>query len=237
MYHYPPSFGYAVRSHLRVAPAFWPTSLEIVKITSVYVDAFNLYYRALRGTPYKWLDISALFPILLSGHEVRRIKYFTAKVSARPDDPGQPIRQQTYFRALKTLPTLSFHYGHFLTHKIWLPLADPPENGERYVRVLKTEEKGSDVNLATHLLADGFRDEYEAAVVISNDSDLLEPIRIAKEELGKIVGVLHPARHPTHVLVRQASFFKGIRPSALARSQFPESITDSRGTFHKPIAW
>ena len=29
--------------------------------TRVYVDAFNLYYGALRGTPYKWLDLDALY--------------------------------------------------------------------------------------------------------------------------------------------------------------------------------
>ena len=51
-----------------------------------------------------------------------------------------------------------------------------------YIEVIKTEEKGSDVNLATHLLYDGFRNDYDIAVVISNDSDLLEPIKIG--ELG-----------------------------------------------------
>jgi uncharacterized LabA/DUF88 family protein len=56
-----------------------------------------------------------------------------------------------------------------------MPLA-PPDKG--YVRVTKTEEKGSDVNIATHLLMDAFDDAYELAVIISNDSDLLEPIKV-----------------------------------------------------------
>ncbi|NLD36866.1 MAG: NYN domain-containing protein [Desulfatiglans sp.] len=33
--------------------------------TAIYVDGFNLYYRALKGTPYKWLDIKLLVSNLL----------------------------------------------------------------------------------------------------------------------------------------------------------------------------
>jgi hypothetical protein len=60
------------------------------------------------------------------------------------------------------------------------------------VWVWKTEEKGSDVNLATHLLHDAYRNDHELAVVISNDSDLVVPIQIVRHELGKPVGVFVP---------------------------------------------
>lgn len=43
------------------------------------------------------------------------------------------------------------------------------------VDIIKTEEKGSDVNLAVHLLNDGWLDAYDCAVVVSNDSDLARP--------------------------------------------------------------
>ena len=56
------------------------------------------------------------------------------------------------------------------------------------VRVVKTEEKGSDVNLACHLVADAFEKKCDAAFVISNDSDLLEPIRIARQHGNLISG-------------------------------------------------
>ena len=82
---------------------------------NVYVDAFNLYYGCLRGTPYKWLDLEALARALLPKDEVKRIRYFTALVSARPDDPQQAQRQQTYLRALATVPTVSQHLGHYLS--------------------------------------------------------------------------------------------------------------------------
>lgn len=61
-------------------------------ITNVYVDAFNLYYGALRGTTCKWLDLDALCRRLLPKDQIHRIRYFTAYVSARPGDPQQPRR-------------------------------------------------------------------------------------------------------------------------------------------------
>jgi uncharacterized LabA/DUF88 family protein len=62
--------------------------------------------------------------------------------------------------------------------------------------VIKTKEKGSDVNLATFLLLDAFRHESDIAVIVSNDSDLEQPIRALIEELNVRVGLVnpHPAR-------------------------------------------
>jgi hypothetical protein len=79
---------------------------------NVYVDAFNLYYGCLRTSPYKWLDLLALSQRLFPGDEIHRIRYFTALVSARADDPRKPQRQQVYLRALGTLPCVSIHFGH-----------------------------------------------------------------------------------------------------------------------------
>lgn len=116
--------------------------------TNVYVDAFNLYYGCLRGTPYRWLDLGALCTRLLPKDRINRIRYFTATVSARPDNPDSPQRQQIYLRALETILSLSVHYGHYLTHVTRMPLAKPRLSGTRTEEVVRTEEKGSDVNLA-----------------------------------------------------------------------------------------
>lgn len=121
-------------------------------------------------------------PVTPAADQILQIKYFTALVNPRRSDPDQRSRQETFLRALRTIPNLSIVYGFFLTHEIVMPLA-PPRRG--YERVIKTEEKGSDVNLATHLLIDGFDDAYELAVVVSNDSDLLEPIKVVTQRLGK----------------------------------------------------
>jgi uncharacterized LabA/DUF88 family protein len=205
--------------------------------TTVYIDGFNLYYGALRGSTYKWLDLEALCRRLLPSDDINRIRYFTARITARPDDPQQAQRQETYLRALRTLPLVSVHYGHFLTHTVRMPLANPGRTGRRTAHVLKTEEKGSDVNLASHLLLDAFKHACDIAVVISNDSDLRVPIRIAEQELGVRVGVInpHPPEYRSRVL--RGTFFKQLRSSVLDDCQLPETLTDGRGTIHKPVGW
>lgn len=205
--------------------------------TNVYVDGFNLFYGCLKKTPYKWLDLLKLCNIILPKDNINQIKYFTALVIPRPNNPSQPIRQQTYIRALQTIPNLSVVYGHFLMSTVKAPLAKPIADLSNYVEVIKTEEKGSDVNLATALLVDGFRNDYDAAVIISNDSDLLAPIQFIKNDLHKTVGILNPHKHPSFVLKREATFFKQIRESALKRSLFPSTLTDIHGTFTKPTDW
>jgi hypothetical protein len=75
--------------------------------TNIYIDGFNLYYGALRKTPYRWLNLEALCQLLLRKNTIAQIKYFTALVSARLSDPDQPVRQQLYLRALGTLPKVS----------------------------------------------------------------------------------------------------------------------------------
>ena len=207
--------------------------------TYVYIDGFNLYYGCIKGTAYKWLDLDAFCQRLLPKDDIQQIRYFTAKVAARPHDPQAPQRQETYLRALATIPKLSIHFGHFLTNIVTLPLARPPRIGSRKAQVVKTEEKGSDVNLAAHALLDGFRHRYDTAVIISNDSDLTEPVRIIRYELGLHVGVInpHPARRRSRQLSTEAHFFKQVRPSTLASSQFPLTLNDPVGRFSKPKGW
>jgi hypothetical protein len=120
-----------------------------------------------------------LCPVLLPKHRVECIRYFTARVGARPGAAGQPIRQQLYLRALESLkPIVEIYYRHYLSHVVRMPLAYPPRFGPRFVEVITTEEKGSDVNLATHLISDAYEGRLEAAALISNDSDLLAPVRL-----------------------------------------------------------
>ena len=93
--------------------------------------------------------------------------------------------------------------------------------------VIKTEEKGSDVNLAVHLLNDAWLDKYDCAVIVSNDSDLAESLRLIKEQHKKIVGLFVCWKHhPSRELMRYADFTKRIRRKVLSISQLPNPFTD-----------
>lgn len=64
-------------------------------LASVYIDGFNLYYGAVRGTPFKWLNVARMCQLLLPDDQIVNIKYFTAMVNPRPRDPDQRVRQET----------------------------------------------------------------------------------------------------------------------------------------------
>jgi hypothetical protein len=85
-----------------------------------------------------------------------RIRYFTGYVNARPNNPQKRIRQQTELRALRTIPHLTIHLGSCLEKPTRMPLHPPPATGPKTVQVMKSEEKGSDVDLASYLLVDAF---------------------------------------------------------------------------------
>lgn len=223
--------------------------------THVYVDGFNLYYGALKGTPYKWLNLEALFDQVLPRNDIRHIHYFTARVEARPPDLDIAVRQATYIRALATLPRVTVHYGTFLASSARAPVLEcGPDgrplmhNGRLVVKrrptggvvmewVHKTEEKGSDVNLAAHLIRDALKGECEYAVVVSNDSDLLTPIRMAQSDGGVKVGLVPPRPHGSAELKRLVDFKRDIRIHQLASSQFPNTLQDASGKITKPATW
>jgi uncharacterized LabA/DUF88 family protein len=204
----------------------------------VYVDGFNLYYGALRRTRFKWLDIEKLCGLILKNTAIARIKYFTARIVPRPNDPDQALRQAIYFRALATNPKVEIHLGHFLSHVVRMPVCDATgAMTGQYTHVLKTEEKGSDVNIAAHLLLDAHLSRFNQAIIVSNDSDLLTPIKFVRRNFGKRVGVLNPHQRPSQVLLREADFLRPIRVGAIAAAQLPEQMSDKNGTFSRPQKW
>ncbi len=204
----------------------------------VYIDGFNLYFGALKSTSYKWVNPYKLCELLLPpSYDIQYVKYFTAKVSGTPRDPTKPTRQQMLFRALATLPRFKIILGSFQSHKVLRPLAVPVPGLPAMVVVEDTKEKGSDVNLAAHLIADGYRNLYDVAVLVTNDSDLITPIRMVREDLHKMVGVLNPQKKQSVEIQRYADYCLPITPASLQSSQFPNNMTDKTGDFHKPISW
>jgi len=208
--------------------------------TYIYIDGFNFYHSAIEGKPYKWLDFKSLFTrILESKNKIECIKYFTARVDGK-DDPDKPLRQDIYLRALKTyIPELSLYFGNFSTHRVWKRLVTPSGN-QKSVCVFDRKEKGSDVKLAVHLLNDAWLNKFDCAVIVSNDSDLEEAIKIVKNDRNKIIGwVIYDSAdsnyRPSKVLRRYANFIKHITESSLKSSQLPDPIPGT--TIRKPSTW
>ena len=206
-------------------------------ITNVYIDGFNLYHRALRGTEFRWLDLWRLSENLFPKDSIQSVGYFTARIIQRPGNPGQPQRQQAYLRALATLPGLRIYYGTFRGRTKVRPLANPVAGLPDYVTILDTEEKGTDVNLAMRLLVDGFTGAYEQAVVVTNDSDLAGPVRYVRDELKLRTVVVNPSQDHTTKEMAAAAYLKRLRRSHLRNSLFPATLSDAQGVITKPPGW
>ncbi len=221
-----------------------------------YIDGFNFYYLRTRGQPqFKWLNMKALADnIVRAGTVVHKVKYYTAPVSVKID-PGAPARQQALFSALRTVPEIEICQGRFLYSEKWARLVHPPKAkpnsyvwslpGPDVVYVTKTEEKGSDVNLGVHLVRDAFLDLFDVAYVITNDTDLVEPIRIVTQETSKQVCIVAPCRPrrggapiPAPSLLNVSSFVHYIDDRELANSQFPPVINRAgKAPVTKPATW
>jgi len=250
--------------------------------TYVYVDGFNLYFRAMRNitfpckscaqhlvantahagrvidcrncgasnevprTTYKWLNIQALSEQMFPHDDIRKVKYYTATVRSR-GDPQKSIRQETFLRALRTLPKVEIYKGQFSVQKVPRELVKPPlltrirrwlgqpVRMNPLVKVFDPKEKGSDVNLAVHLVNDAWYDRYDVAVVLSNDNDLLEAVKIVRQERGKKVGIINPHRDPNPQLHSQADFVRQLRPADLIAAQFPDQVPGTK--IYKPSGW
>ena len=95
------------------------------------------------------------------------------------------------------------------------------------------------MNLATYLIHDAWRDLFDVAVVLSQDTDLNEPVRIVREEIGKDIGVVCLDGKAPGKLAAQASFVRHVTDSRLAAAQFPDTLPFGRKgkTVQRPVEW
>ena len=137
------------------------------------------------------------------------------------------------------MPGFDAYYGVFRSGVKRRPLAEPVAGLPSYVLVRDSEEKGSDVNLATRLLVDGFNGEYEQAVVVSNDADFAGAMQYVRDDLGLRVTLVNPdpRNSSPRELTDAATYVKRLWKSHLRRSQLPDTLMDGVGVIGKPAGW
>jgi len=208
----------------------------MAKRSIVYIDGFNLYYGALRGGPYKWLDLERYFTRLRQDDDIQVIRYFTALVAG----PAQ-ARQTTYLRALETLPRVQIALGRFKTRRIRCGVTACTHTGSRLF--FAPEEKRTDVNIGIRMLDDAYQNLCDRFVVVSGDSDLVPALNLVKTRYPeKEIIVYVPSRSAIRgaaVELRAAADKNRTLPLALLRHcQFPATVNDgSGGVVSKPPSW
>lgn len=227
--------------------------------TIIYIDGYNLYYSRLKGTPYKWLDIVALFRdcILLPQDpdaKLIKIKYFTAPVKASYARHGADSAnaQTQYLRALLARydGLIEVIHGFHIFEPTSLPTfrLGSEANKDDVSRVWMIEEKQTDVNVALHAYRDAVLGHCEQLVICSNDSDMEPALRLISEDVPKAkIGLVMPLRPKVDVQVRGAPNKRltknadwvrhYIRDDELALSQLPISVPTKKKPATKPIHW
>jgi hypothetical protein len=204
--------------------------------TIVYIDGFNFYYGAVRGTPYKWLDMEKCFFRLRPNDDIHRIWYFTALVEG-----SKGARQNTYLRALATTPLIQVMLGKFKIKQVKCGVIGCTYPGSRVFDI--PEEKRTDVNIALQMLDDASHDRADQFIIVSGDSDLVPALEMVKSQWPmKRLVVYVPSRHPLRgaaVELRSAADRHRTFPQALLKvSQFPAELSDGRGgLIYKPVEW
>ena len=176
--------------------------------TICYVDGLNLYYGLFKNRKnkyseeYKWLNLEKLVRAILPSWGECKIMYFTSRVGK--NQSGKSDRQEVYLRALRTIDGLEITKGRIL-HNVEceatfqrvirrkdnnIPIG--LSQGDRLL-VRRSEEKKTDVNLATRMSCDLCETDVERVVLLSNDTDFVAPLNLARKKLGrKNVGIIFP---------------------------------------------
>ena len=224
----------------------------------VYIDGYNLFYGRLkhkedsninlRRRKLRWLNPKKLVEQFLHDeYEIDQINFYTTDVDALYMGDKSPSRQQEYYRALMTVENINIIKGRFSKNPTMMPvypikLITNPDGTTAILKhsVLKTEEKRSDVNIAAHLVRDACLNRFDMAVLVSNDSDLLEPLKIL-HELDKKFLILSPHEKYCYDFVKELSTkcMRKIQEKHILTAQFPDEIRDAANTLmaKRPIKW
>jgi len=202
-----------------------------MKRVIAYVDGFNLYFglRAKGWKRFYWLNIQKVSQHLLRPDQtLAATKYFTAKVKY---PPSKQRRQVTFLEALDTLPDFHIYYGHYQADKITCRNC-----GHTYPT---HHEKMTDVNIAMELLTDAFQDNFDIALLISADGDLVGPVRKVKQLFPKKrVIVVFPPKRYSNALKNVADVCLHLDRVTLAKSVLPDEVVKADGfVLQRPSRW
>ncbi len=194
------------------------------------IDGFNLYFGMVEaGFDYcKWLNLKLLVQHLLKPHqELIEVKYFTSRVSNNPD---KQKRQSTYIDALESLG-IKIIYGNY---------QDGIVKCLRCGHIWKSaKEKMTDVNIATSIIIDAYKNKYDIAMLVSGDTDLIPPIREVHSifQHKRVLIAFPPKRHNKVLAIAAKGSFVIGRKNLVASLLEEEIISTSGYKLLIPNSW
>lgn len=241
----PPSGGFVISG-----------SVKLLR-TIAYIDGFNLYYGCLKREPHcRWLDVAQFTDWLISEatnepYTLTSIKYFTAPVleSLSPNGDVSRRAQSNYIRALeKHCPNIEIIYGFYSPFRHAYFADEDPIDFTKKHRVVRPEEKQTDVNVSIHMISDAYEGNCDQQVLVGNDSDHVPPFQMIREKFPSMtLGLIAPLPIASKD-DRQINANKALNKAAhwsrwpistdiLEKCQLPERIPTSKKPITRPAHW
>jgi uncharacterized LabA/DUF88 family protein len=204
-----------------------------MKRVMFFIDGFNVYHALADKKAYRkylWLDYSALANCFVSPKDkIVDIFYFTAYATWNPKKVARHKMLVTAWRMKGIEPV----FGRFKLKDKNCPLCK--KTYQTY------EEKESDVNIAIKLFQAAINNDFDTAILISGDSDLLPAVNAVKQTFpAKQIGVIIPIGRSSFDLKNACDFHMKVKQKHLKSSQLPDKIVldASKGTtIERPPHW
>ena len=201
--------------------------------TVFFIDGFNVYHALQKDRhyhKYKWLNYEALAKALVSkDNQIVNIFYFTAYTEW---DAAKKARHQSYVKALQ-LNRIKTIFGKFKLRDKTCTVCK---------KTYKTfEEKQTDVNIAIALFNSALRDEFDTAILMTGDSDLVPAVEAVKIAFpAKQVGLVIPIGRSAEELKNACDFHIKMKEKHLRTCQFSDEIVldaTKKITLKRPASW
>jgi len=206
--------------------------------TAFLIDGFNLYHslvaasRDLGGVSTKWLDIHSLcssyLHIIGGGASIESIYYFSALATHM--DPNKVARHKTFIKALESTG-IKVQLGRFKNKEITCPFCKK--------RIIRHEEKETDVAISVKLIELALNDEWDTIVVVTGDTDIAPAIRTSLRLYPqKKIYIAFPYKRKNQELAKLTGLYFQIYKEQIARHQFANPLVLTTGqVLNKPMIW
>lgn len=207
---------------------------------AIYIDGFNLYHAlcGLKADHLKWVNLQKLGQLLIrpKSQTLVGVRYFSAYAEfLKGTEKESSLHRHKAFIAALEAKGVEFIEGNFARRK-W-----DYRGGRRYRATWRRhEEKQTDVAIAARVVRDAFRDEFDAAMVVSNDSDMVPVFKTVRAEFPekRLITVSPPGRDHNPALIAEATDHQRINRSQIEKALFgPRVIKGGQIVAYRPRAY
>ena len=204
--------------------------MQSSKRTIFFIDGFNVYHaiKNSRFNKYKWLDYWELSKKFIGKKdELKGVLYFTAYSVW----DNEKIKRHKRLVLANRDQGVDVIFGRFRR---------VTKNCRQCRKKYQTfEEKRTDVNIAIHLLTNAYKDNYDKAVLISGDSDIIPAVQAVKQAFPeKEISLVIPVGGKAHELAQVIGSSVRMKEVHLRTSQLPNTVTLKNGVvLQRPGEW